>query len=58
MFIFFTQYLTDNLNNSNKDERRVTKVNLKKVFDFNNERMRNWTLIVFINYDVDVKKKN
>ena len=57
MFIFFTQYLTDNLNNSNKDERRVTKVNLKKVFDFNNERMRNWTLIVFINYDVDIKKK-
>ena len=58
MFIFFTQYLTDNLNNSNKEERKVTKVNLKKVFDFNNERMRNWTLIVFINYDVDVKKKN
>ena len=58
MFIFFTQYLTDNLNNSNKEERKVTKVNLKKVFDFNNERMRNWTLIVFINYDVDIKKKN
>ena len=57
MFIFFTQYLTDNLNNSNKEERKVTKVNLKKVFDFNNERMRNWTLIVFINYDVDIKKK-
>ena len=55
MFIFFTQYLTDNLNNSNKEERKVTKVNLKKVFDFNNERMRNWTLIVFINFEVDIK---
>ena len=53
--MFFTQYLTDFLNNNNKEQRQITNFNLKKVFEFNSSIMKNWTLLVFINFEVDIK---
>ena len=56
VFIFSTKHLTASLQRSNKELRNKTKANLKKVFEFNSSRMRNWTIIVFIDFETDTRK--